>query len=86
MVFLLRILILALLIYALISLLQRLLPSSAAPRSGPASGGRLVKDPICGTYVAQDRAIQARDRSEVFYFCSDECRRTFLANTRGRTA
>ena len=42
--------------------------------------GKLVKDPICGTYVS-DKTISATRGSEIFHFCSDECRQQFLASS-----
>jgi YHS domain-containing protein len=39
------------------------------------SAGKLVKDPVCGTYVPADTAIQAKGE----FFCSEDCRGKFLA-------
>jgi uncharacterized protein len=38
------------------------------------SGGTLVRDPHCGTYVPQSRAIASRSGIETLYFCSAACR------------
>jgi YHS domain-containing protein len=40
--------------------------------------GRAHKDPICGTYVAEELAIKATAAGQVHYFCSPECRDRFL--------
>lgn len=40
--------------------------------------GEMVKDPICGAYVASDGGISVRDGEKVHRFCSYECRDTFL--------
>jgi hypothetical protein len=45
-----------------------------APKPPERLGGTLVRDPQCGTYVAQDRAIASGSGSEMIYFCSTECR------------
>lgn len=37
-------------------------------------GGTLVRDPQCGTYVAQDRAIASGSGADTIYFCSTDCR------------
>jgi YHS domain-containing protein len=39
---------------------------------------KLVRDPVCGTYVAPTGARSLTDRSgATYYFCSDECRAKF---------
>jgi len=39
---------------------------------------RLVRDPVCGTHVAEELAISARTGNEVIHFCSAECRDRYL--------
>lgn len=39
---------------------------------------RLVRDPVCGTHVAEALALPLRQGSEVLHFCSAECRDTYL--------
>lgn len=47
----------------------------------------LVRDPICGTYVVPERAPSEVAGGATYYFCSEECRRSFQARERaGRTA
>jgi YHS domain-containing protein len=49
-------------------------------RPAPPLGTRdLVRDPVCGTFVARDRAITARVGGDTRFFCSDACRDTALA-------
>ncbi|UVT19703.1 MAG: alpha-glucan family phosphorylase [Nitrospira sp.] len=38
-----------------------------------------MKDPVCGMKVFQEQALAATYGDRMFYFCSDLCRRTFLA-------
>ena len=40
----------------------------------PQAGGRMVKDPVCGTYVVQTRALTASRGEETAWFCSEACR------------
>jgi len=47
--------------------------SPGGSRSG-GSSERLVKDPVCGTYVPASTAI----RAENMFFCSEECRAKYL--------
>ena len=52
---------------------------SAAPRPNakrPAEriGGTLVRDPQCGTYLPQDRAMMVLSSGTPHYFCSTKCR------------
>lgn len=50
-----------------------------APRPTERAGGTLVRDPQCGTYVVESRAVRATTTGSVLYFCSDDCRRAYLA-------
>lgn len=53
------------------------------PRSGrePQSRGTLVMDPVCGTYVPQERALTARTASGgTAFFCSEACRSAYPAS------
>ncbi len=38
-----------------------------------------TKDPVCGMNVAPSTAVHAERDGERYYFCSDYCRRAFLA-------
>lgn len=40
--------------------------------------GRMVRDPVCGLHVPERRALTEVRAGERFYFCSDECRQSFL--------
>lgn len=46
------------------------------------AGTRLVRDPQCGTYVAEPSAVRILHGGEMRYFCSDKCRDEFLAAAR----
>jgi len=69
-----------------ISLLRRLFSSPRDERqqkdiSQPAAelpNKRLVRDPVCGTHVAEELAIAARTGNEMVHFCSTECRDKYL--------
>ncbi len=38
----------------------------------------MVKDPVCGMEIdTSQAAAQTSYQGQVFYFCSEECRRTF---------
>ncbi|UCG39053.1 MAG: hypothetical protein JSV00_02105 [bacterium] len=52
----------------------------APPRQrgpSPAGGEEMVKDPQCGVYLPQSRAIERRMGGRRFYFCSRECERAY---------
>ena len=36
----------------------------------------MVRDPVCGTFVVQSRALTADSGGETAWFCSEECRRS----------
>ena len=38
---------------------------------------KLVRDPVCGTWVAPGESLALRTGSETHYFCSAECRDNF---------
>jgi len=39
----------------------------------------LRKDPVCGTYVAEDISLKTRIGREVFHFCSLHCQQEYLS-------
>lgn len=43
----------------------------------PHADARMVKDPVCGTYVVPSRALTASRGAETAWFCSPECQRTW---------
>jgi hypothetical protein len=52
----------------------------AAPPAGPRLSSReLVRDRICNTFLARDRAVAATIGGEVEHFCSTACRDLALA-------
>ena len=38
---------------------------------------KLVRDPVCGTFVAPRQELSLTAAGETHYFCSDKCRREF---------
>jgi YHS domain-containing protein len=58
--------------------------TAAGPRASraPDRGTRMVRDPICGTFVVQSRALSADSRGETAWFCSEDCRRTWQVTRR----
>jgi len=44
---------------------------STEPRR--AVSGRMVKDPLCGTYVATELAVPCKSEGKLLHFCSQEC-------------
>lgn len=77
-----RLLIAVLIIRLLWSFFHGIFSGATEPRrktSGKADKSLpLARDPVCGTYVQQSRALEARSGGQVYYFCSEKCRRTFL--------
>ena len=56
-------------------------------QGGPAGAsdrrGVLVRDPVCGTFILQDRAVAAMRSGQAVFFCSEACRDQY---SRGRSA
>ena len=51
-----------------------------ATPTAPSLGAReLVRDPVCGTFVADDRALSATIGGATHHFCSAACRDAALA-------
>ena len=50
--------------------------SGQSGRRGPASppAVKMVRDPVCGTYVVPGRALELARGRETLYFCSEKCR------------
>jgi len=57
-------------------------PPSQKPGVPQVKTGRMVRDPVCGTFVAQELSLTARTDNETFYFCSGNCRDSYLATLR----
>ena len=82
-----RIAIIAILVYILYRLLvgPRKKPEDVVPpgfkgkRDAPVDDV-LVKDPVCNTYIPRRQAIALLHEHRTYYFCSDTCRKTFLAD------
>ena len=39
--------------------------------------GTLKRDPVCGTHVDTALAVQSEIGGEIYYFCSESCRKSF---------
>ena len=46
---------------------------------GSAPAVKLVRDPVCGTYVAPSNALSLSAGGTTHYFCSEDCRRKFTS-------
>jgi YHS domain-containing protein len=44
---------------------------------------RLVRDPVCGTFVSPRAALSAVASGNTHYFCSEDCRQKFGRNESG---
>ena len=44
---------------------------------GPGPAVKLVRDPVCGTFVPARSALSARAGGTTHYFCSEACRAKF---------
>ncbi len=49
------------------------------PASPPAM--RMVRDPVCGTYVVPGKALELARGRETVYFCSETCRNRYGEKT-----
>ena len=52
--------------------------AGGTPKRRPASRAvKLVRDPVCGTYVTPRDSLSLASRGATHYFCSDQCREQF---------
>jgi YHS domain-containing protein len=52
--------------------------SGASARKRPVRRSvKLVRDPVCGTFVAPRAELSITARGETHYFCSEKCRKQF---------
>jgi YHS domain-containing protein len=51
-------------------------------QTGPRPGGRLVRDPQCGTHIPEGKALRLGTGDKTQYFCSTECRDQWQATRR----
>jgi hypothetical protein len=54
-------------------------PTPRPPEGRERAGGALVRDPHCGTYIPQSRALKVGIGENAQYFCSAACRDAFAA-------
>lgn len=47
----------------------------------PMQSAKMVRDPVCGTFVLPERAVSLGDGRGRAYFCSEACRDTYRART-----
>ena len=40
----------------------------------------LVRDPVCGVYIAPNEALSVVDNGRTIHFCSAECRQQYMSN------
>lgn len=64
-------------------------PAASEDGRGSAAGNaqdgltprKLVRDPVCGMYVAEVLAVPMREGGELLHFCSTACRDKYAAST-----
>ncbi len=56
-------------------------PKKSQPkqRETSKSSAKMVRDPVCGMYMDPRLAVRVDDKKGTFYFCSEECRRKYVA-------
>ena len=80
-----RVILLAILFVVIARIFWRVFDGVIAGASTPASKARrpaaspvkLVRDPVCGTFVAPGSALSLSAGATTHYFCSDTCRESF---------
>jgi YHS domain-containing protein len=49
----------------------------------PQRGERMVRDPVCGTFVLPSRALSLGTSAQIRYFCSEQCRAAYQRHPEG---
>jgi YHS domain-containing protein len=75
-----RLAIIAALIYIIFRLLTRSGSSKQRHMESPPPDDLLVEDPVCHTYVPQKDSESLRVNGTTYYFCSKECLQKFKTN------
>jgi len=66
---------LAPIVQAVVAVLTAAQPPRQEAAQAPLShSGELKKDPVCGTVLASELAVQGRFKGEIVHFCSAKCR------------
>lgn len=47
---------------------------SSTSRTSMKTGVKMMRDPVCGTYVVPNRAVTTTRGGQTMYFCSEKCR------------
>lgn len=70
-------------------LLRSLANSQAPPQQsegdlhpGPSGSHRLVRDPVCGVHITEERALPLQSGAEILHFCSEACRDRYLGSAK----
>lgn len=60
--------------------------ASGKPRSRPPTrAARLLRDPVCGTFVMPGTAVSVTRSGASYHFCSERCRDAFLEDPSRRS-
>jgi YHS domain-containing protein len=87
----LRLVLLGVLIYVLYKILWKgdwfpsLFSKNSKRRNNSPTGGpieQMKRDPVCGTFIPENQAIKYKNGKETLYFCSEECKQTYLFEKR----
>ncbi|MDI6699253.1 MAG: YHS domain-containing protein [Candidatus Saccharicenans sp.] len=70
------------LVFLVVRFFQSLGQSIQRKNAGPDSLPKktMVKDEVCNTYIPVDEALKENRNGRVYYFCSEDCRKKFLAS------
>ena len=75
--------VIALVVRSIWRFLEAVVDGASGPsrRSGrvPQKGAHMVRDPVCGTFVVQSRALTADRGGQTAWFCSENSRRQWQA-------
>jgi hypothetical protein len=59
---------------------------SGGPAQGELAPRKLVRDPVCGVYLAEVLAVPLRDGRQLLHFCSTACRDKYAVQLQRRAA
>jgi YHS domain-containing protein len=64
-------------------MMDSVIAGARSPRPGEYPAVKLVRDPVCGTYVKPRPTLSLTSAGSTHYFCSEQCKTTYRRNAAG---
>ena len=79
-----RIIIIGMAIFLVYSVLRKMLsPPANKDKIETDNPVELVQDPNCNTFIGKDTKYKVTYYDDIYYYCSEHCRQTFIKKNKG---